>query len=592
MKYAEDNAVKALAAAFGRDMGRVLPNVKKLTTDALRAPLPTDDETQGYAVGSRWISQGQEWLYAGEGRWIRTVEVTPQAFGVRGDGVANDTAAIQAAINWLRDQGGGTLRVPAGFYLVRASAETTQLWNVDAPVAASTGCLIVWPGISLVADDDALIYTDDPRLTVIYQIEPSKTRVSGLEISGSWTFGQPGAGSGIFSLSLTQNGEFNTDDCEWSNLTIRNVASYALGLQNGNPSRCTIRRIRADYTGADALDLKARHGTAEAIGNTVSDVVVTRHGNRVTGSAGIDCRGVWNVSCVTVQDFGAINPAHEYMGVRFRTKPAPSDPYPAGERGSLSQFYIDCSAGAIAGAVCDGVVSGSDDVTVQTGYIRKPRYGVQLTGNSNGVPERNKVIGVTVTDAAQYSFFAGTDVKEASFSSCVSMGALAAGWRNLGQNTSIQGKSIGDAAPISTATSSAATEVRRIETVGGNMAVANDGGVRMIGPATNIPLELHAKGSEAVVMRSNGGRAFTASNAASGTTSWLNAGGGQPGAPVTLSVSGTDADIDIRLIPKGTGRVRAENGFRVGANTGAAGSFTSSDGKTITVTGGIITGIT
>lgn len=473
--------------------------LKKLEpTIADRAPLPSDDETQGYEVGSRWMWQGQEWFHAGAGRWVNTVEVTPQAFGARGDGVTNDTGAIQSALDWLRDQGGGVLRFPAGAYLVRASAKTTQLWNIDAPVAASTGCLIVWPGVSLVADDDVLIYTDDPRLTVIYQIEPSETRISGLEISGSWTFGQQGAGHGIFSLATVQNGHFNTDDCEWSNLTIRNVASYAIGLQNGNPSRCTIRRVRVDYTGADGLDLKARNGSGPSIGNTVSDVVVTRHGNRVTGSAGIDCRGVWNVSCVTVQDFGSINPALEYVGVRFRTKPAPTDGYPAGDRGSLSQFYIDCTAGTQSGAACDGVTSGSDDVTIQGGFIRSPRYGLYLTGNPNGVPERNKVIGVTVTDAAQYSFYVGADVKAATLVACVSVGALVAGFRNVGFDTSIKGKSIGDATSVSTSVAAALTEVRNVETVGGNLAVASDLGVSMIGDAANIDLRLVPKGTGAV----------------------------------------------------------------------------------------------
>lgn len=567
-------------------------SVRKSQFSATRAPLPTDDETQGYAVGSRWIWQGQEWLHAGEGRWVSTVEVTPQAFGARGDGVANDTAAIQAAINWLRDQGGGTLRFPAGAYLVRASAETATFWNVAAPFAAGDGCLIVWPGVSLVGpgSDEVLVYTDDPRLTVILQIDPNKSRISGLEISGGWTLGQNGAGHGIFTLASTANAIMDVDDCEWSELTIRNVASYAIGLQNGNPTRCTLRRIRADYTGADALDLKARGGVSDAVGNTVTDVVVTRHGNRVTGAAGIDCRGLWHVSCVTVRNFGHLNPAHEYVGIRFRTKPPPTDPYPAGERGSLSQFYIDCSAGTAAGAGCNGVEIGSDDVTVQGGFIRRPRHGVFLTGNANGVPERSKVVSVTVVDAVQYSFFVNTDVNATSFVACVSVGAVLAGWRNAGINTSIQGKSIGDTAPISTATLAAPTEIRRVEVVGGSMAVANDLGVRMIGPAANIDLELHGKGSGGVVMRSNGQRALTVSNAA-GTTSWVNISGGAPGSGVTMSVSGADPDIDIRLVPKGSGRVRSDNGFRVGSATGVTGSFTSSDGKTVTVTGGIITGI-
>lgn len=489
-------ALEAIETTYSGNAAAITQaQLRKNNLNASRAPLPSDNETQGYAAGSRWQFQGQEWLHAGQGRWVNTVEVTPQAFGARGDGVANDTAAIQAALDWLRDQGGGVLRFPAGAYRVSASALTNTFYNEHASVAANGGCLVVWPGVSLVGAGDALIYTDDPTKTVIYQIDPNKSRITGLEISGSWTLGQNGAGHGIFTLASTAGKLADADDCEWSELTIRNVASYAIGLQNGNPTRCTLRRIRVDYTGADALDLKARGGVTEAVGNTVTDVVVTRHGNRVTGSAGIDCRGLWHLSCITVQNFGHLNTALEYAGVRFRTKPPPTDPYPAGERGSLSQFYIDCSAGTAAGAICDGVVSGSDDVTIQSGFIRRPRYGIALTGNNNGVPERNKAIGVTVTDAAQFSYYVLSGVKNASFTACNSIGALSAGWRNIGDNTSIQGKSIGDTAPISTSVGAAASEVRRLEVVGGTLAVASDLGVSMIGPATDIDLRLSPKGA-------------------------------------------------------------------------------------------------
>lgn len=42
--------------------------------------------------------------------------VTPQMFGAVGDGSADDTESIQAAINYLSDMGGGTLEIPAGSY--------------------------------------------------------------------------------------------------------------------------------------------------------------------------------------------------------------------------------------------------------------------------------------------------------------------------------------------------------------------------------------------------------------------------------------------------------------------------------------------
>lgn len=97
MTYARDENVRALAQAFGRDVGTlaeqtaeaagaatealgtansaadnalaakdtadaIAPNVRKITTDAGRAPLPSDDETQGYEVGSRWQWEGREWV--------------------------------------------------------------------------------------------------------------------------------------------------------------------------------------------------------------------------------------------------------------------------------------------------------------------------------------------------------------------------------------------------------------------------------------------------------------------------------------------------------------------------------------------------
>lgn len=67
MTIARIEDVAVLATAFGEDMGDVKPNVRKLNTDATRAPLPSDDETQGYEIGSRWLWQGQEWVAAGVG---------------------------------------------------------------------------------------------------------------------------------------------------------------------------------------------------------------------------------------------------------------------------------------------------------------------------------------------------------------------------------------------------------------------------------------------------------------------------------------------------------------------------------------------
>ena len=549
--YASDTRVRDLAAAFGRDQG-----------------------AQNAAIGD-----------------------VPTAFQELAQGTVDATSSIQSAIDELWLRGGGRLLLPLGAYLVSGSKLLDQFWNAGVPLPAANCCLVLRPGVSLVSQGGGhpLIYTEDSSKTLIFQVEPSGTAIRGLELSGGWTFGAAGAGHGIFTVSLTEAGPSETTDCQWEDLRIRNVASYGIGLQNGKPKNCSFRNIRIDYIGADGLDLKSRYGGQRSDGNTVSDVVVTRHGNRVTGSAGVDCRGVWHVTGVTVTDFGAMNPALDYFGVRFRTKSDPLIEQPSGEYGSLSQFYVDCRAGTAAGANCVGVTSGSDDVTIANGFVDNPRTGVLLSGNSNGGAERNKIASVTVRDAVEHSFKLSTSCLNNIFQSCVSISAGIAGWKNEGVGTIIDGLSTGDAIPVQTATASTPSEMRNILVAGANRIEMEGSTLRAKGDATDIELTLTGKGAGGVSLRSNGKRAFFANSATGDEVNFIRAQSSEAGSPVELAVSGTDADVDLMLRPLGTGRVRVVNGLRVatGGSTfsGATGTFTTTDGKSVTVTGGVITGI-
>ena len=116
MSYASDEGVRALAAAFGRDMGEVKPNVRKINTNATRAPLPTDDASQGYEAGSRWQHEGQEFTAArtpgGAIAWVPG-EATPHGFGARADGDHDDSDAVEAAF-----MSGLPVALPAGEYVL------------------------------------------------------------------------------------------------------------------------------------------------------------------------------------------------------------------------------------------------------------------------------------------------------------------------------------------------------------------------------------------------------------------------------------------------------------------------------------------
>ena len=357
-------------------------------------------------------------------------------FGAVGDGVTPDTLAIQLAIDYVYTLlGGGTVLLGPKTYKLIASGLNEIYDNYGVPVNSNTGCIILRKGVSLIGvPGKTKLSTDDKLATPIYVIAPVGNVVRDLEIDGGWNPGDVGVNHGIFTLGTQGGADITCERVTFSDLYIHNVASYGLALQNGNPKGVAIERIRVDNIGADALDLKARGGLVSlARGNNVSNVWASRYGQRVDGSSAIDVRGIWNLRGITATDFGG-DSTKNYVGVRFRTKPTPSDPQQVADKSTITGFTIIPTPGSAASSI-SGIECGSDDTHVSNGYVEDCTHGIIYFGNANGSAIRGTITDVTSVNARQYGFRSVAGTQGISFKGCVDVGAVTAGFRIEGDNT-------------------------------------------------------------------------------------------------------------------------------------------------------------
>ncbi|SEI08626.1 type I secretion C-terminal target domain (VC_A0849 subclass) [Pseudomonas asplenii] len=127
-----------------------------------------------------------------------------QDFGAKGDGVTDDTAAIQQAIDAAAAAGGGQVYAPSGTYIVSAGEEP------------SDGCLMLKSNVHL--------YGDGMGETTIKVADGSDTKITGIIRSA---YGEETHDFGVSQLSIDGNREHTTGKIDgWFNGYIPGQAGY------------------------------------------------------------------------------------------------------------------------------------------------------------------------------------------------------------------------------------------------------------------------------------------------------------------------------------------------------------------------------
>lgn len=94
-------------------------------------------------------------------------------------------------------------------------------------------------------------------------------------------------------------------------------------------------------------------------------------------------------------------------------------------------------------------------------------------------------------------------------------------------------------------------------------------------PHTNATMSFIAKGTGSVELKNGQGTGFSASAADATSVNYLSAFAKATGSPPQLAAVGTDANIDVAVVPKGTGTLRAGTTGMFAANAAVATGLTN-----------------
>ena len=352
--------------------------------------------------------------------------------GAVGDGSANDTNAIQAAIDAAAFAGGGEVFLPAGIYMIDAASSSTAASN-----RPKDGGLLMKAGVHLVGAGTSTILRNrsDNWQTMIRIGGGDDIGIRSLTIDGAYPTKTPNTlsqstirGEGIIVAQVNGDHiEGPVNNLVIDDVQIINTGHYGIGIQDRTVSNAKLTNLTFANIGGDCIDIKST--TAYTTGSPpvnvpaypkegiIIDNVFVKdgcgHNASETANVGhqqqacIDVGGTCRVTNVHIEGLETYTDKDTGLkldgcaGVRFRA-PVSSEHRLGSEGSSGSNIYVDCVQAIGSGTGSEervyGVVIHDSNITLNNVRVNQTYGGVVITNSGDGVPKNCSVNNIVATN--------------------------------------------------------------------------------------------------------------------------------------------------------------------------------------------------
>lgn len=236
-----------------------------------KVPLNLDASTGASLIGATDGAGGTLWATVqgfinkvqDKGREI----VSVKDFGAVGDGITDDTVAIQKAVAHLKLLGGGTLVAPDGTYI----------YHVETPVYSSSNpgnyaVTIDFDNFTLKGSGTFKAKNTDGfygfLLLSKLPVENGTPSLHNIHLDGITVDGNSNNAFPVIATRTPTIYASGLVDSSFSNMTITNSGMYGIGLQNGGHQNVAIRDSTFRHCARNAVDVKNNGSVNTAISMT------------------------------------------------------------------------------------------------------------------------------------------------------------------------------------------------------------------------------------------------------------------------------------------------------------------------------------